>query len=73
MESLRSIKFQQTAVFDYVATVLSAFFVSWLTSIPVTLVTILLFLFSIPLHFQFDVRTQTNDYLRSHFGFVFLK
>ena len=61
--SIRNIRFKNTALIDYVCTILLAFLISAYTPYPVSLVTIVLFVLSIQLHFAFEIKTETNDYL----------
>ena len=63
MDTLHSYKFHNTALFDYLATIMCVFVITHFTDIPLSLVTILLFILSIPLHYLFNVTTPTNKYL----------
>ena len=61
--SVRDYHFQNVALVDYASTIF-AFIISAYTSVPLTLVTVLLFSISIPLHFLFDIKTSTNEYIK---------
>ena len=61
--SIRNIRFKNTALIDYICTILLSFLISAYTPYPVSLVTIVLFVLSIQLHFVFEIKTETNDYL----------
>ena len=63
MDALRSYRFHGTALFDYIATVLSAFVVTELTNVPLSLVTIGLFVLSIVMHCAFGIHTPVDTYL----------
>lgn len=64
MDTLRSFRFVDgTAYFDYDATIIACFVITYFTKIPVTLVTIVLLLLSIPFHYYFGISTPTNRYL----------
>ena len=62
--SVRDLRFQNVALVDYGSTIIFAFVISPYTSVPLTLVTVLLFSMSIPLHFLFDIKTSTNEYIK---------
>ena len=62
MDVLRSYRFHGTALFDYIATVLSAFVVTELTNVPLSLVTIGLFVLSIVMHCAFGIHTPVDTY-----------
>ena len=63
MDTLRSYKFHNTALFDYFATIMCVFVITYFTDIPLSLVTIIIFILSIPFHYFFNVNTPTNKYL----------
>ena len=65
--SIRDYRFQNTALVDYISTIIVAFIMSAYTSIPPTLVTIFLFSISIPFHFFFNVETETTNYIKRQF------
>ena len=60
---VHSLRFLNTAVVDYLLTILLAVFITWLTDIPVVLTTILCFIFGIILHILFGVQTNTLTFL----------
>ena len=64
---LRSLRFHGVALFDYFGTVVCAFLITACTNIPLSLVTALLFVLSVPLHHIFKIETPTNTYLRNLF------
>ena len=65
LQTIRSVRFSDdTALFDYFATIACVFFVTFITSIPLTIVTIVLFVLSIVFHYMFNVRTPTSMYLK---------
>ena len=67
MFNLRSIKFHGVALFDYFMTILCSFVVTEYTHVPLTVVTVCLFLLSVPLHFLFKIKTASNTYLSDLF------
>ena len=66
--SIRDYRFQNVALIDYISTIIVAFLISAYTSFSLTLVTILLFSLSIPLHFLFNIKTSTNDTIKKIFA-----
>ena len=58
-----SIRFLDTAVFDYILTILVSCITTYLTSIPLVLTTIIWLLLGIILHILFGVETNTLKYL----------
>ena len=48
IQTLRSVRFHEPALFDYFATIISAFVLTAISDLPVSLATVLLF----SLHFQ---------------------
>ena len=63
MNTLRSLKFNGTALFDYFATIIVVFIITYFTSVPLSLVTIIIFIISILFHYVFNVHTPVNTYL----------
>jgi hypothetical protein len=62
--NVRSIKIpHNTVLFDYVMTILSAVLISYLTWIPLVLITVLLFCLGEIFHYFFGIRTNTLTYL----------
>ena len=56
-------RFLDTALVDYILTILGAVLITYLTDIPLVLTTIGLLIFSILLHYLFGVETNTLKYL----------
>ena len=63
IQTLRSVRFHDVALFDYFATIACAFLTTLVTSVPISLTTIILFVLSIVFHYYFQIRTPTNVYL----------
>lgn len=62
--NIRSVKIpHNTVLFDYGMTILAAIIVSYYTKIPLVLLTILFFISGEVLHYIFNVKTNTLDYL----------
>lgn len=61
-EGAHSYRFLDTAVVDYILTILLAFFLSYMTKLPLVITTILSFLLGIILHILFGVETNTLKY-----------
>lgn len=57
-------KILNTAIVDYILTILGAFFLTYFSQIPLVLTTIGLFSVGIILHIVFGVNTDTLKYLR---------
>ena len=70
LETLRSYKIVDTAIFDYIGTIIVAIILCYYTHIPVTLLTIILLVLSIPFHYLFHVPTSSTKYLDSLFSKV---
>lgn len=60
---IHSVRFLNTAIIDYILTILLAIFLTWLTDIPLVLTTIFCFLLGILFHVLFGVKTNTTEYL----------
>lgn len=58
-KGVHSIRILDTALVDYILTILLAFFLAWITGIPVVLMTIIVFIIGIILHVLFGVNTKT--------------
>lgn len=56
-------RFLNTALVDYILTILGAILITYLTGIPLVLTTIGLLLLGIILHYLFGVNTNTLKYL----------
>jgi len=67
LESVRSYKVSDTPLLDYLGTVFLCILIAYFSRIPVTLITIILFILSIPMHYAFHVSTATTRYLDSFF------
>jgi hypothetical protein len=64
MENIRSYKFyDNTALFDYICTIIASFIVTYYTKIPLTITTIGLFVLSIFFHVLFHIKTPSSTYL----------
>lgn len=62
--NLRSVKIpHNTVLFDYVMTILLSVLVSYLTWIPLVLITVVLFCLGEFFHYIFGIRTNTLIYL----------
>ena len=57
MNTLRSLKFNGTALFDYFATIIVVFIITYFTSVPLSLVTIIIFIISILFHYVLYIFT----------------
>ena len=62
-KGFHKLHFLNTAVGDYVTTIIGAMLITYLTDIPLVLTTIFLFILSIILHTLFSVKTSTVKYL----------
>lgn len=58
-------RYNSTAAFDYVGTLIGAAAVSYLADAPLVLCTVVAFVLGELLHYLFGVRTNTQDYLRA--------
>ena len=56
-------KFLNTSISDYISTLLGAFVITFITGLPLELVTIFVFTLGVILHILFGVPTQTNKFL----------
>ena len=63
LQSARSFRILDVAMVDYVATIITAFLISYGTKVPVVLTTILSFVLAIIFHIIFGVNTTTIKYL----------
>ena len=64
-KTIRSYKIVDTAIFDYIGTIIVAIILCYYTHIPVTILTIILFVLSIPFHYLFHIPTSSTKYLDS--------
>ena len=58
-----SYRFLDTAMFDYILTILAAMLITYTSNIPLELTTISLFIIGIILHILFGVNTYTTRFL----------
>lgn len=66
--SLRSFRYyDNTSLFDYFLSFIPIFLLSKYTTIPLTLSTILVFVFSIVFHYIFRISTSSTQYLNKLF------
>mgnify|MGYP001288845905 CR=1 FL=1 len=56
-------RFLNTAIVDYILTILGAILITYLTGIPLILTTVGLLILGIILHYFFGVQTNTLNYL----------
>jgi hypothetical protein len=63
-KGVHSFKILNTAIVDYLLTILLAFLLAWITNIPVVIMTIIVFIIGIILHILFGVNTNTIKWLR---------
>ena len=66
-QGAHSIRFLDTAVVDYILTILLSFATTYLFRIPAVLTTIFWFTIGVVLHYIFGVKTQSLDYLKTVF------
>lgn len=60
---VHKIRFMNVAVVDYILTIILAFFLTYVTHIPVELTTIFSFIIGIISHILFGVKTNTTKFL----------
>tara|TARA_B100002019_G_C21214380_1_gene571168 strand:+ start:1130 stop:1384 length:255 start_codon:yes stop_codon:yes gene_type:complete len=65
-EGVHKYRFMDVAMFDYLLTIIGAFIITYLTTIPVELTTIFLFSLGIILHLLFDVNTNTTKFIKRY-------
>lgn len=65
-EGVHSYKFMDVSMIDYAMTIALAFFITYITKIPVELTTIFSFLLGIISHILFGVQSNTTKYLVKH-------
>jgi len=63
LEYLRSYRIAHMAVFDWMATIISAYLLATLMGYSFIITLFILLLISIPLHIIFGIHTYTNYYL----------
>jgi hypothetical protein len=62
-QGVHSFKILNTSMVDYILTILLAFFLSYITKIPLVIMTIILFVLAIIFHILFGVKTTTVNWL----------
>jgi hypothetical protein len=62
-KGVHSIRFLNVAMVDYILTIILAFFITFITNIPIELTTIYSFILGIISHIIFGVPTTTTKYL----------
>ena len=62
-KGVHSIRLMNVAIVDYILTIILAFFITYSTSFPIELSTILCFVIAIISHMLFGVSTTTTKYL----------
>ena len=67
-KGIHKFRILNVAAADYILTLIGSFIISYLTSIPLVLTTIVLFIFGIFLHILFDVPSEAVKYLGLHCG-----
>lgn len=65
-EGVHKYRFMDVALFDYLLTIIGAFIITYLTTIPVEITTIFLFSLGILLHLLFDVNTNTTKFIKRY-------
>jgi hypothetical protein len=63
LQHLRSYKFGQTALFDYIATIAAAFAVTAWTDLPLSISTVIMFLAGFAAHDLFKVSTVSQRFM----------
>lgn len=62
-QGVHSYRFMDVALFDYILTIILAFLLTYITSIPVEITTIFSFFIGIVSHLLFGVRSNTTKWL----------
>jgi len=62
-KGLHSIRILNTAIFDYILSILLAFLLSWVSGIPLVITTILVLILGIILHVLFGINTNSVNFL----------
>ena len=65
-EGVHKYRFMNVAIVDYLLTIIGAFIIGYVASIPVEIVTIILFSLGVILHLLFDVNTNTTKFLKGY-------
>lgn len=63
-EGVHKYRLMDVAMFDYILTIIGAFILTYLTTVPVEITTIFLFSLGIVLHLLFDVNTNTTKFIK---------
>ena len=63
-KGIHSFKFMNVSMVDYLLTIVLAFFISYITQIPVEIATIISFFLGIVSHLLFGVETTTTKYIK---------
>ena len=62
-KGVHSIRILNTALVDYILTIVLSFLLAWISGVPVVLMTIIVFVVGIILHILFGVNTNTVNFL----------
>lgn len=62
-KGIHQYRFMDTAIIDYILTIIFAFALTYITTIPVEITTIASFFIGIVCHLLFGVRTNTTNWL----------
>lgn len=63
-EGVHKYRLIDVAMVDYILTIIGAFILTYLTTVPVEITTIFLFSLGIVLHLLFDVNTNTTKFIK---------
>ena len=63
ISSLRSVRFEKTALFDFILTIIGALILTKMTKIPLVITTVLLLVGGELIHYMFGIQTNTIKYL----------
>ena len=62
-KGVHSLRILDTAIIDYILTILLAFLLAWITGVPVVIMTIIVFIIGIILHMLFGLNTNSVKFL----------
>jgi len=62
-KGLHSIRILDTAIIDYILSILLAFLLAWITGIPLVIMTIIVLFIGIILHILFGINTNAVKFL----------
>ena len=65
-EGAHKYRFMNTAIIDYILSILGAIIITYFSNIPLVLSTISVLILGIILHILFDIPTNTTKYLKIH-------